>query len=677
MDRRRTRSASCRGRPTTSATTPRRSSRSPAGCSPTGATRTSRRGPTSCSSTPSRPRCASAVVETLRRIADQCDGVRCDMAMLVMNDTFARTWGDRAGDPPAEDYWPTVIPAVRATHPGFRFIAEAYWDLEWALQRQGFDFCYDKRLYDRLVHEGAEQVRLHLLADRRLPGRAGAVRREPRRAAGRVGVRSGPGEGRGGGDARPRPAPAWSTTARSRGGRCGCRCSSAASRPSRSTPTWPSSTARCWRRSPTRRSGPARGGCATARAGPATTRFEDLVAWCWDGGSRWLVVVNLSAATAARARAGPVGRPARASAAGSSTPPPTSPTTGPATSCATGCTSSSVRGAGTCSASRPRRSTVSDAPRRRHDRRARPPRRGHRPRRGRPVRPRTPGTSGAPTWPSGPGAPCARTTATTATPGASSRTTTPARAPTGGTRTAWPGSPTSTTTCASRSRCGTAPTRSSRSGCSGSPGRRATTARTSRSTGGTSTGCPSHALLQWRYHYPQAAFPYQRLIDENARRSRDDFEFELLDTGVFDDGRYWIVDVTYAKATPTEVLAHITVHNHGPDEADHRRAPHAVVPQHVAVVRRRRRPGLSLDGDAVRRRPSPPRRLPAGGRRRRPTAPGRRRCSATTRPTPPRLFGADADHAVPEGRDQRPRRRPAPPRSTPARRARRRRGGTT
>ncbi|MFE2124473.1 glucosidase [Rhodococcus aetherivorans] len=81
-------------------------------------------------------------------------------------------------------------------------------------------------------------------------------------------------------------------------------------------------------------------------------------------------------------------------------------------------------------------------------------------------------------------------------------------------------------------------------------------------------GLPSHALLQWRYHYPQAEFPYQRLIDENARRGRDDFEFELLDTGVFDDGRFWIVDVTYAKADPTDILAHITVHNHGPEAAD-------------------------------------------------------------------------------------------------------------
>jgi hypothetical protein len=110
------------------------------------------------------PGLRSAVVDTLRGIADQCDGVRCDMAMLVMNDIFARTWGDRPGLPPDEDYWPTVIPAVRATHPDFRFVAETYWDLEWSLQQQGFDFCYDKRLYDRLLNESPEQARLHLLA---------------------------------------------------------------------------------------------------------------------------------------------------------------------------------------------------------------------------------------------------------------------------------------------------------------------------------------------------------------------------------------------------------------------------------------------------------------------------------------------------------------------------------
>ena len=106
-----------------------------------------------------------AHVATLRDIADQCDGVRCDMAMLMMNETFMRTWGARAGQPPAGDYWPEVIAAVREDHPDFCFIAEAYWDLEWELQTQGFDYCYDKRLYDRLLHETAEDVRLHLMAD--------------------------------------------------------------------------------------------------------------------------------------------------------------------------------------------------------------------------------------------------------------------------------------------------------------------------------------------------------------------------------------------------------------------------------------------------------------------------------------------------------------------------------
>jgi hypothetical protein len=106
-----------------------------------------------------------AAVETVRQIADQCDGVRCDMAMLVMNDVFERTWGQRAGARPAADYWTTLIPAVRERHSGFRFLAEAYWDLEWALQQQGFDFCYDKKLYDRMEHADAESVRQHLLAD--------------------------------------------------------------------------------------------------------------------------------------------------------------------------------------------------------------------------------------------------------------------------------------------------------------------------------------------------------------------------------------------------------------------------------------------------------------------------------------------------------------------------------
>ncbi len=107
----------------------------------------------------------AAVIDTISSIADQCDGIRCDMAMLVMNEIFQRTWGDRAGTRPASDYWPEVIGALRKTHPGFLFMAEAYWDLEWELQQQGFDYCYDKKLYDRLEHDPAESIRLHLCAD--------------------------------------------------------------------------------------------------------------------------------------------------------------------------------------------------------------------------------------------------------------------------------------------------------------------------------------------------------------------------------------------------------------------------------------------------------------------------------------------------------------------------------
>ncbi len=107
----------------------------------------------------------AAIIATVNDIADQCDGVRCDMAMLVMNDIFRRTWGERAGERPEEEYWPKLINTVRAAHPVFLFMAEAYWDLEWELQQQGFDFCYDKKLYDRLEHGPAESVRLHLCAD--------------------------------------------------------------------------------------------------------------------------------------------------------------------------------------------------------------------------------------------------------------------------------------------------------------------------------------------------------------------------------------------------------------------------------------------------------------------------------------------------------------------------------
>ena len=112
-----------------------------------------------------QPGLRQAVIETITSIARQCDGIRCDMAMLLLNPIFERTWGSRAGQQPAKEYWADVIPAIKKVHPDFLFIAEAYWDLEWQLQQLGFNFCYDKRLYDRLEHESAESVRLHLCAD--------------------------------------------------------------------------------------------------------------------------------------------------------------------------------------------------------------------------------------------------------------------------------------------------------------------------------------------------------------------------------------------------------------------------------------------------------------------------------------------------------------------------------
>src|SRR5215469_3453744 len=106
-----------------------------------------------------------AVLETISNIAQQCDGIRCDMAMLFTNTVFERTWGGRAGPRPVTEYWVDVISAVKKKHKGFLFVAEAYWELEWELQQQGFDFCYDKKLYDRMEHGNAESIRLHLCAD--------------------------------------------------------------------------------------------------------------------------------------------------------------------------------------------------------------------------------------------------------------------------------------------------------------------------------------------------------------------------------------------------------------------------------------------------------------------------------------------------------------------------------
>ena len=244
------------------------------------------------------PALRAAVIEMLIEIGGQCDGVRCDMAMLVMNDVFARTWGDRVGPAPDSDYWPTVIPAVRAAHPGFLFMAEAYWDLEWPLQQQGFNYCYDKRLYDRIVQGPAEQVRLHLLADDRY--QRGLVRfvenHDEPRAASAFGSR------------RSQVAAVTALT------QTGARLVHNGQLEGATVhlpvflgryPVEPTDSALlAFYRSflpavadPTFRDGHWR---LCDRSGwPGDDRYQNLVAWCWEGDSRWLMVVNLSDGTAA------------------------------------------------------------------------------------------------------------------------------------------------------------------------------------------------------------------------------------------------------------------------------------------------------------------------------------------------------------------------------------------
>lgn len=100
-----------------------------------------------------------AMLQELLRIADQCDGVRCDMAMLILPEVFEKTWGRQA-----QSFWPMAIKAVREKKPHFTFMAEVYWDMEWTLHQLGFDYAYDKRLYDRLREGHTKAIREHYYA---------------------------------------------------------------------------------------------------------------------------------------------------------------------------------------------------------------------------------------------------------------------------------------------------------------------------------------------------------------------------------------------------------------------------------------------------------------------------------------------------------------------------------
>ena len=121
----------------------------------------------------------AAMAEELRSVAVRCDGVRCDMAMLVLRDVFDRTWekfprqtetvtiADLGGPNPiageAEEFWSHAIASIKATHRDFLFLAEVYWNLEGRLQSLGFDYTYDKTLYDRIIAHDSVGIQNHLL----------------------------------------------------------------------------------------------------------------------------------------------------------------------------------------------------------------------------------------------------------------------------------------------------------------------------------------------------------------------------------------------------------------------------------------------------------------------------------------------------------------------------------
>ena len=107
----------------------------------------------------SNERLQETMVTVASSIAARCDGLRCDVAMLLLPDVFSNTWKR-----PMKPFWRGCLDRVRAEHPGTLFMAEVYWNREYELQQAGFDFTYDKILYDRLLDGDAESIRAHLRA---------------------------------------------------------------------------------------------------------------------------------------------------------------------------------------------------------------------------------------------------------------------------------------------------------------------------------------------------------------------------------------------------------------------------------------------------------------------------------------------------------------------------------
>jgi glycosidase len=109
-------------------------------------------------------------VKNLLKIARICDGVRCDMAMLVLNNVFNNTWSGVLSKfdytKPKDEFWMVAVQKVKSNFPDFIFIAEVYWNLEWQLQQLGFDCTYDKVFTDRLLDGDVTSIKAHLSAER-------------------------------------------------------------------------------------------------------------------------------------------------------------------------------------------------------------------------------------------------------------------------------------------------------------------------------------------------------------------------------------------------------------------------------------------------------------------------------------------------------------------------------
>lgn len=109
------------------------------------------------------------LIDTLKSFVTICDGVRCDMAMLALNNVFKNTWAGALSkkniEPLQNEFWYEVIQSVKCVRSDFLFIAEAYWNLEWELQQLGFDYTYDKSLTDRLKYDSALSIEEHLKAE--------------------------------------------------------------------------------------------------------------------------------------------------------------------------------------------------------------------------------------------------------------------------------------------------------------------------------------------------------------------------------------------------------------------------------------------------------------------------------------------------------------------------------